>query len=168
MGPRTSSGGGHLARPLRHTERLGEREVANDTTTQHERCADAAQHGSLVAARCDLDGQIDLIDYGQIDGSSNANLASPGYFNGDFNYDGLVDLLDYGIIDGNINTQGAAFPTGTGIGSLSAVVVPEPMFAGWLTAVACGFAIRRRKRSRQSKTFAAARRDADAVGTPAA
>ena len=46
------------------------------------------------------------IDYGQIDGAINRNLASPGFFNGDFNYDGLVDILDYGIIDGTINTQG--------------------------------------------------------------
>jgi hypothetical protein len=52
-----------------------------------------------------LDGKIDVLDYGNID--LNVPLGTNGWFNGDFNYDGKIDVLDYGIIDFNIGIQGA-------------------------------------------------------------
>jgi hypothetical protein len=57
------------------------------------------------AGDANLDGAINIDDYGRID----ANVATPGasgWFNGDFNYDGKINIDDYGIIDGNINQQG--------------------------------------------------------------
>ena len=80
-----------------------------------------------------LDGKINIDDYGRIDG--NVGIAgSSGWYNGDFNYDGKINIDDYGIIDGNIGVQGAPFPTAAGIASgasapaaLSGVTaVPEP------------------------------------------
>ena len=52
-----------------------------------------------------LDGKIDVADYGRID--FNIPLGVNGWFNGDFNYDGKIDISDYGIIDFNIAIQGA-------------------------------------------------------------
>src|SRR5437773_10699658 len=75
-----------------------------------------------------LDGKLNVDDYTRID--SNIGLGTAGWYNGDFNYDGKVNVDDYTIIDSNIGIQGAAFPTGSGIGGgagLSGVTaVPEP------------------------------------------
>src|SRR5207244_3918426 len=51
-----------------------------------------------------LDGKIDIDDYGRID--FNMNLGSGGWYNGDFNYDGKINIDDYGIIDFNVGIQG--------------------------------------------------------------
>jgi hypothetical protein len=51
-----------------------------------------------------LDGKINIDDYGHIDTS--IGIALKGYFNGDFNYDGVINIDDYGIIDVNIGIQG--------------------------------------------------------------
>jgi hypothetical protein len=51
-----------------------------------------------------LDGKIDISDYGRID--FNVALGVGGWFNGDFNYDGKIDISDYGVIDFNVGTQG--------------------------------------------------------------
>src|SRR6185295_17690875 len=70
-----------------------------------------------------LDGKINVDDYGHIDTSIPLGLS--GWFNGDFNYDGKINVDDYGIIDFNIGIQGTQFFTGSGAASgLSAV--PEP------------------------------------------
>ena len=53
-----------------------------------------------------LDGQINIDDYGQIDAYAGLNGVVHGWFNGDFNYDGNIDIDDYGIIDGVIGIQG--------------------------------------------------------------
>src|SRR5205823_3021278 len=75
-----------------------------------------------------LDGKINVDDYGRID--SSAPLGIAGWYNGDFNYDGKINVDDYGIIDFNVGIQGAPFPTGSGIGGgagLSGLTaVPEP------------------------------------------
>jgi len=65
-----------------------------------------------------LDGKINVDDYGHIDSSIPIGLT--GWINGDFNYDGKINVDDYGIIDFNIGIQGAAFPTGAGIASAGA------------------------------------------------
>jgi cytoskeletal protein CcmA (bactofilin family) len=52
-----------------------------------------------------LDGKINIDDYGRIDGNVSQSGSVWGWFNGDFNYDGKINIDDYGIIDGNINQQ---------------------------------------------------------------
>jgi autotransporter-associated beta strand protein len=61
-----------------------------------------------------LDGQINVDDYGRID--LNIPLGTSGWFNGDFNYDGKIDVDDYGIIDFNVGIQGAPFLSAGGAG----------------------------------------------------
>jgi autotransporter-associated beta strand protein len=56
-----------------------------------------------------LDGKVNIDDYGKIDGGIGAGLK--GWFNGDFNYDGKVNVDDYGIIDANIGIATPPFPT---------------------------------------------------------
>ena len=46
-----------------------------------------------------LDGKINIDDYGQIDFNVGSSGSVFGWSNGDFNYDGKIDLDDYGIID---------------------------------------------------------------------
>jgi autotransporter-associated beta strand protein len=101
-----------------------------------------------------LDGKINIDDYGHIDTSIGIGLK--GWYNGDFNYDGIINIDDYGIIDVNIGIQGAAFPTGAGVdgggggavaSSLSGVsAVPEPTSAVLLTMGAVSLIGRRRRR----------------------
>ena len=52
-----------------------------------------------------LDGKINIDDYGRIDGNVAQSGSVWGWFNGDFNFDGKINIDDYGIIDGNINQQ---------------------------------------------------------------
>ena len=59
------------------------------------------------AGDANLDGLIDVNDYGVIDFNT---LPDDAYFNGDFNYDGVINADDYGTIDFNILTQGASSP----------------------------------------------------------
>src|SRR5213076_685746 len=67
-----------------------------------------------------LDGRINVDDYGRID--FNASLGVAGWYNGDFNYDGKINVDDYGIIDFNVQIQGPPFSTDLGATS----AVPEP------------------------------------------
>jgi hypothetical protein len=76
-----------------------------------------------------LDGKINIDDYGRIDGNVASSGSVFGWFNGDFNYDGKINIDDYGIIDGNINQQGAPFSTGgsaTSVALEQVAAVPEP------------------------------------------
>ena len=57
------------------------------------------------AGDANLDGKINVDDYGRID--FNISLGSSGWYNGDFNYDGKINVDDYGIIDFNVGIQGA-------------------------------------------------------------
>jgi hypothetical protein len=52
-----------------------------------------------------LDGNINIDDYGQIDGNVSQSGSVWGWFNGDFNYDGKINIDDYGIIDQNIGSS---------------------------------------------------------------
>jgi hypothetical protein len=93
-----------------------------------------------------LDGKINVDDYGHIDSSIPIGVA--GWFNGDFNYDGKINVDDYGIIDFNIGIQGAPFPTAAGGGaSLGLSAVPEPGLVGLLvSALSYGASTRRSRR----------------------
>jgi hypothetical protein len=97
-----------------------------------------------------LDGRINVDDYGHIDSSIGIGLT--GWFNGDFNYDGKINVDDYGIIDFNIGIQGPPFSTAMGLDGMSAAVVPEPA-AGSVTALAVGLLIRRQRRWCRSRTM---------------
>ena len=76
-----------------------------------------------------LDGKINIDDYGRIDGNVGQSGSVFGWFNGDFNYDGKINIDDYGVIDGNIYRQGDPF-TAASIGG--AVAVPEPIGLAFL------------------------------------
>ena len=52
-----------------------------------------------------LDGKINIDDYGRIDGHVAQSGAVFGWFFGDFNLDGKINIDDFGIIDGNISRQ---------------------------------------------------------------
>jgi hypothetical protein len=52
-----------------------------------------------------LDGKIDIDDYGQIDFNVGAPSPVRSWFWGDFNLDGKIDIDDYGIIDFNVSEQ---------------------------------------------------------------
>jgi GH18 family chitinase len=58
------------------------------------------------AGDTNLDGRINVDDYGRVDSAVAIGLT--GWLNGDFNYDGKVNVDDYGIIDLNVGVQGPA------------------------------------------------------------
>ena len=112
------------------------------------------------AGDANLDGKINIDDYGQID----FNIGSPSpvrsWFWGDFNYDGKINIDDYGIIDFNISRQNGIYPTaaslastGAGLSAVAAVAaVPEPSLLAF-----CGLSLlagrRRRRRDRDQRTW---------------
>jgi hypothetical protein len=53
-----------------------------------------------------LDGKINIDDYGRIDAHVGQSGSVFGWYNGDFNYDGKINIDDYGIIDSVIGAQG--------------------------------------------------------------
>ena len=57
------------------------------------------------AGDANLDGVVDVADYGAIDNWIQFPGTS-GYWNGDFNFDGVIDVADYGAIDNSIQLQG--------------------------------------------------------------
>jgi hypothetical protein len=76
-----------------------------------------------------LDGKINVDDYGQIDFNIGSSGSVFGWFNGDFNYDGKINIDDYGIIDFNVVAQGAPLGATSIAGSATSGVaaVPEPL-----------------------------------------
>src|SRR5688500_4781968 len=98
-----------------------------------------------------LDGLIDVADYGSIDNWIQFP-GTNGYMNGDLNYDGVIDVADYGVIDNTIQLQGApftgvTFAGGTANKELSGVTaVPEPFACAVTLAAATGLLARRRRR----------------------
>jgi autotransporter-associated beta strand protein len=94
------------------------------------------------AGDANVDGKINVDDYGRID--LNSSLPISGWFNGDFNYDGKVNVDDYGIIDFNVAIQGPPISTSASLTSLSAV--PEPTVG--VPALVASIMLRRRRRRR--------------------
>jgi hypothetical protein len=88
-----------------------------------------------------LDGKIDIDDYGHIDTSVGTGLS--GWYNGDFNYDGTINIDDYGIIDVNVGIQGAPFAATPRVAGLP-TTVPEP--AGLFGISLASFAALARRR----------------------
>jgi hypothetical protein len=89
-----------------------------------------------------LDGHINIDDYGRIDANVAQSGSVFGWFNGDFNYDGAINIDDYGMIDGNIGRQGAL----VGMAGSGVAAVPEPAGLGLLLTTA--LLARRRRDSR--------------------
>jgi hypothetical protein len=75
-----------------------------------------------------LDGKINVDDYGRID--FNVALGTTGWFNGDFNYDGKINVDDYGIIDFNVGIQVPILPGSSRRVATAATPVgaPQPRF----------------------------------------
>jgi hypothetical protein len=106
------------------------------------------------AGDANLDGKINVDDYGHID-SSVVLPGVSGWFNGDFNYDGKINVDDYGIIDSNVTIQGAPIFTGAGAGLNGVTAIPEPAGATVLITSAAALAgpvLRRRRRAISGRT----------------
>jgi hypothetical protein len=101
------------------------------------------------AGDANLDGKINVDDYGHID-SSVVLPGVTGWINGDFNYDGKINVDDYGIIDSNVPIQGTPFVT-AGTTSVPLSAVPEPSVGALLALLA--LAPRRRHRNVPRGTF---------------
>jgi len=101
---------------------LGVAEVAGDVVVKFTYAGDA-----------NLDGKINVDDYGRIDFNVNLPGAS-GWFNGDFNYDGKINVDDYGVIDFNVGIQGPPLlstappneATSTASGSVPLPILSKP------------------------------------------
>ena len=91
-----------------------------------------------------LDGKINVDDYGRIDFAVPLGIA--GWSNGDFNYDGKINVDDYGIIDFNVGIQGTPFPTGAGASLAGVTAVPEPASVGLFVLGAASVLGGRRRR----------------------
>jgi autotransporter-associated beta strand protein len=92
-----------------------------------------------------LDGKINIDDYGRIDGNVGQSGSVFGWSKGDFNYDGKINIDDYGIIDGNINRQGTPFAVSGGVALDGLAAVPEPASIGLVALGAMGLLGRRRR-----------------------
>jgi hypothetical protein len=104
------------------------------------------------AGDANLDGKINIDDYGRIDANVGFNGSVHGWYNGDFNYDGAINIDDYGIIDSNIGIQGspllsASQPLG-GFANLTPVPEPATLAA---SAVLTATAFLRRRRRRRAR-----------------
>ncbi|MEO6436593.1 MAG: PEP-CTERM sorting domain-containing protein [Tepidisphaeraceae bacterium] len=92
-----------------------------------------------------LDGKINIDDYGQIDFNVGSSGSVFGWYNGDFNYDGKINIDDYGIIDFNVTAQTGSLASASGIEGVAAV--PEPASVALLAAGALGLFGRRRRQN---------------------
>jgi chitinase len=59
------------------------------------------------AGDANLDGRINIDDYGRIDANVGSSGATFGWYAGDFNLDGKINIDDYGLIDSIIGAQGS-------------------------------------------------------------
>jgi hypothetical protein len=130
------------------------RNIANTATTTF---AGQTVLGSDVVAMftwggdANLDGKINIDDYGQIDFNVGSSGSVFGWFNGDFNYDGKINIDDYGIIDFNVTAQTGTFPTsGSSMAPDGVHPVPEPILTIPLALAWVGLRRRAGRRPRRS------------------
>jgi hypothetical protein len=95
-----------------------------------------------------LDGKINIDDYGQIDFNVGNSGSVFGWYNGDFNYDGKINIDDYGIIDFNVSAQTGVFPTAGGLEGVAAIPEPAGIMLVALAPVLLSTWGRRRARDR--------------------
>jgi autotransporter-associated beta strand protein len=99
-----------------------------------------------------LDGKINVDDYGQIDFNVGSSGSVFGWYNGDFNYDGKINIDDYGIIDFSVTAQNSVFSTAGAAGDAGGLdgvaAIPEPSVVGLGGVVA--LIARRRRRCRRA------------------
>jgi hypothetical protein len=99
--------------------RVGDvRNVADNATTIFD--GQTVQGSDVVAAYtyggdANLDGKINIDDYGLIDSHVGQSGSAFGWHNGDFNYDGKINIDDYGIIDSDIGAQAEPIPLAGGL-----------------------------------------------------
>jgi hypothetical protein len=97
-----------------------------------------------------LDGKINVDDYGQIDFNVGSSGSVFGWYNGDFNYDGKINVDDYGIIDFNVVAQTGVFATGGGVlDGVAAVPEPTMLMAPAAFALLAAQHLRRRRHPRR-------------------
>jgi hypothetical protein len=125
------------------------------------------------AGDMNLDGLIDVADYGSIDNWIQFP-GTAGYQNGDLNFDGVIDVADYGVIDNSIQLQGDPFDVsgaggggGGGAAAMAVITVPEPGVLSYLIIAGVAAASRRRRRRRSDAAAATrlAKPQADGSGT---
>jgi hypothetical protein len=58
------------------------------------------------AGDANLDGKVNIDDYGRIDANVGQSGSVFGWYSGDFNFDGKINIDDYGLIDSVIGSQG--------------------------------------------------------------
>jgi hypothetical protein len=58
------------------------------------------------AGDANLDGKVNIDDYGRIDANVGQSGSVFGWYSGDFNFDGKINIDDYGLIDSIIGAQG--------------------------------------------------------------
>ncbi len=123
-----------LANPADTSTWTGQTVTGSDTLVMYTYGGDA-----------NLDGKINVDDYGRIDLNSPIPGAS-GWSNGDFNYDGKINVDDYGIIDFNVGIQGTPFFTASAGGPAGVAAVPEPAAAAATLLLSAGALTSRRRR----------------------
>lgn len=62
--------------------------------------------GFTYVGDANLDGRVNIDDYGRIDANVGQSGTVFGWYNGDFNFDGKINIDDYGLIDSIIGAQG--------------------------------------------------------------
>jgi hypothetical protein len=130
----------------------------SDTSTWHGQTVTGASALAMYTYGGDanLDGIINIDDYGRIDANVGFNGSVHGWYNGDFNDDGKINIDDYGIIDSNIGIQGPPLGAAQPLtGFANATAVPEPGEIGILTVSFLTAACPRRKKSTRHRRSSA-------------
>jgi hypothetical protein len=102
------------------------------------------------AGDANLDGKINIDDYGRIDSNVGRSGSVFGWSSGDFNFDGKINIDDYGIIDANIGAQSQPLASAASMLALASsgpvTAVPEPATLLPLAIMALGLLAPRHRR----------------------